>query len=109
MEWKAKGEVIPIGRTWLRDLEVTDEILDKLWSKHRVVLDEVIECLLGYTLRRAKPGDDRRLYVYGRSRGGRYMFVVLERLAPRSFFLLSARGMVTGERRKYGQALKKDP
>ncbi len=104
-----KGEVIPIGRTWIRELEVTDEILDKLWSKHRVVLDEVIECLLGYTIRRAKPGDTRRLYVYGRSEGGRYLFVVLERLVPRSFFLLSARGMIVGERRKYGQALKENP
>ena len=63
------GEVIPIGRNWIRDLEVTDEILEKLWSKHRVVLDEVIECLLGYTIRRVKPGDSGRLYVYGRSEG----------------------------------------
>ena len=50
----------------------------------------------------------RRLYIYGRSGGGRYLFVVLERLAPRSFFLLSARGMTPGERRKYGQTLKED-
>ena len=36
-----EGEVIPIGRNWIRELEVTDEILEKLWSKHRVVLEEV--------------------------------------------------------------------
>ena len=93
-----KGEVIPIGRTWIRELEVIDEILDKLSSKH-----------LGYTIRRAKPGDTRRLYVYGRSEGGRYLFVVLERVVPRSFFLLSARAMTVGERKKYGQALKENP
>ena len=103
------GEVIPIGRNWIRDLEVTDEILEKLWSKHRVVLDEVIECLLGYTIRRVKPGDSGRLYVYGRSEGGRYLFIVLERLAPRSFFLLSVRSMTLGERRKYGKTLKENP
>ncbi|MGH8611727.1 MAG: hypothetical protein ACREYF_06715 [Gammaproteobacteria bacterium] len=103
------GEIIPIGRNWIRELEVTDEILEKLWNKHRVVLDEVIECLLGYTIRHVKPGDNSRLYIYGRSEGGRYLFVVLERLAPMSFFLLSARSMPLGERRKYGKALKKDP
>jgi uncharacterized DUF497 family protein len=102
------GEVIPIGRNWIRELEVTDEILEKIWSKHQVVLDEVIECLLGYTIRRSKPGAASRLYIYGRSGGGRYLFVVLERLAPRSFFLLSARDMTTGERRKYGQTLKEN-
>jgi hypothetical protein len=103
------GEVIPIGRTWIRELEVTDEILEKLENKHRVALDEVIECVLGYTIRRAKPGENSRLYIYGRSDGGRYLFVVLERLAPRSFFLLSARSMTPGERRKYGKALKENP
>jgi hypothetical protein len=41
------GEIIPIGRSWIKELEVTDEILEKLWNKHRAVLDEVIECLLG--------------------------------------------------------------
>lgn len=102
------GEIIPIGRSWIKELEVTDEILEKLWNKHRVVLDEVIECLLGYTIRRAKPGDNSRLYVYGRSEGGQYMFVVLERLAPRSFFLLSARSLTPGERRKYGTTLKEN-
>ena len=59
------GEVIPLSRNWIRELEVTDEILEKIWGKHRVVLDEVIECLLGYTIRRTKPGDSTRLYVYG--------------------------------------------
>jgi uncharacterized DUF497 family protein len=102
------GEVIFIDRNWIRELEVTDDILEKLWSKHQVVLDEAIECLLGYTIRRAKPGDASRLYIYGRSEGGRYLFVVLERLAPRRFFLLSARNMTPGERRKYGKTLKEN-
>jgi uncharacterized DUF497 family protein len=102
------GEIIFIDRNWIRELEVLDEILEKLWSKHQVVLDEVIECLLGYTIRRAKPGDASRLYIYGRNEGGRYLFVVLERLAPRRFFLLSARSMTSGERRKYGKTLKEN-
>ena len=66
------------------------------------------ECLLGYTIRCTKPGENGRLYVYGRSEGRRYMFVVLERLAPRSFLLLSARSLTPGERRKYGKALKEN-
>jgi hypothetical protein len=89
------------------DLEVAPEIEEKLWVKHRMTVDEVEEALLNPHIEKRKPGDQKRRYVYARTDGGRYVFIVVERLSPRHFFLLTAMDMDKGERRKYGPRLKK--
>jgi len=89
------------------ELEVTPEIEEKLWVKHRVVVDEVDEALLNPHTEKRKPGDAKRRYIYGRTNAGRYLFIVVEQLKPRHFFLLTAMDMDKGERRKYGARLKK--
>ena len=88
------------------ELEVAPEIEEKLWVKHRITVDEVEEALLNPHIEQRKPGDRKRRYVYGRTDGGRYLFVVVERLGLRRFFLLTAMDMDKGERRKYGSRLK---
>lgn len=90
-------------------LEVTPEIEEKLWVKHRIVVDEVEEALLNFHLEKRKPGNQKRRYIYARTDAGRYLFIVVEQLAPRRFFLLTAMDMDKGERRKYGPRLKKSP
>lgn len=89
------------------ELEVTPEIEEKLWVKHRMRVDEVEEVLLNPHIEKRKPGDQQRRYIYGRTVAGRYVFMVVERLGPRRYFLLTAMDMDRGERRKYGARLKK--
>ena len=89
------------------ELEVAPEIEEKLWVKHRVLVDEVEEALLNSHIEKRKPGDQKRRYLYGRTTAGRYLFIVVEQLGPRRFFLLTAMDMDRGERRKYGTRLKK--
>ena len=88
-------------------LEIAPYIEEKIWVKHRITIDEVEEAVRNPHIEKRKPGDDTRRYIYGRTNGGRYLFVVVERLRPRHFFLLTAMDMDKGERRKYGAQLKK--
>ena len=89
------------------ELEVTLEIEEKIWVKHQVIVDEVEEALLNSHIEKRKPGDRKRRYTYGRTDAGRYLFIVVEQLGPRHFFLLTAMDMDRGERKKYGARLKK--
>ena len=89
------------------ELEVSPSIEEKLWVKHRVIVDEVEEALLNPHIEKRKPGNEKRRYIYGRTNAGRYLFIVVEQLRLRCFFLLTAMDMDKGERRKYGARLKK--
>jgi len=89
------------------ELEVTLEIEEKIWIKHQVTVDEVEEALFSPHIEKRKPGDQKRRYIYGRTDAGRYLFVVVEQLGPRHFFLLTAMDMDRGERKKFGTRLKK--
>lgn len=88
-------------------MEVTLEIEEKIWIKHRVTVDEVEEALLKLHIEKRKPGDRKRRYIYGRTNAGRYLFIVVEQLGSRHFFLLTTMDMDRGERKKYGTRLKK--
>ena len=88
-------------------LEVTLEIEEKIWVKHRVTVDEVEEALFNPHIEKRKPGNDKRRYIYGRTEAGRYLFIVVEQIGPRHFFFLTAMDMDKGERRKYGSRLKR--
>jgi uncharacterized DUF497 family protein len=89
------------------ELEVTLEIEEKIWIKRQVTVDEVEEALLNRHIEKRKPGDQKRRYIYGRTDAGRYLFIVVEQLGLRHFFLLTAMDMDKGERKKYGTQLKK--
>ena len=88
-------------------LEVTPEIEEKLWAKHQVFVDGVAQVLFNPHVEKRKPGDPQRRYIYGRTVAGRYLFLVVERVGPRRYFLLTAIDMDRGEREKYGARLKK--
>ena len=82
-------------------LEITDEILDKLASKHGVSMDEVEELCFSEGLH-ARGGRDGLLMLFGQTDAGRYLLVVL---APRSnegvWAVVTARDMTLQERRLY--------
>ncbi|MGH7960342.1 MAG: BrnT family toxin [Candidatus Binatia bacterium] len=89
------------------EVEISPAIEEKLWIKHRVTVEEVEEALLNPHIEKRKPGSRKRRYVYGRTESGRYLFMVVEHIALRRFFLLTAMDMDQGERKKYGRQLKK--
>ena len=87
---------------WFTEIEWSEAIADKLWSKHRVELWEVEEALRDAPDLRRGPGEIH--YVRGRTQAGRYLFIVVaaER-GPRKFRLVSAREMTDREKRDYRQ------
>ncbi len=68
------------------ELTWDEEVLEKLWRKHRVRPQEVEEVVLedeGAQFRRsASPRHGRRLLVRGRTAGGRRLLVILRPVDP---------------------------
>lgn len=81
------------GFVWL------EWVVDKLAEKHAVEQDEVEQAFFNppYRLRRSKAG---KYLLYGRSMGGRYLFVVFA-WEGGLVRIISARDMLPGERRYY--------
>ena len=81
------------------DIECSQAVAEKLWTKHGVEVDEVRQVLNGETgLRRTRDG----LYqVMGRSEAGRYLLVIMRDLGGGRGRLVTARDMDEGERRRY--------
>ena len=86
---------------WLR------EVVDKLWSKHRVSQDEVEEVLAsGPKIRFVEKGDRKGENVYeglGRTDAGRYLVVLFIYKGSKAALILSARDMATKERKLYAK------
>ncbi|MBI2760991.1 MAG: BrnT family toxin [Chloroflexi bacterium] len=83
-------------------LEVDDEILDKIESKHGVTFEEVEDaCFSSHRhLRRGREG----LYqLFGQTDDGRYLFVVLAALGGGAWKVVTARGMTERERGLFQQ------
>ena len=81
------------------DLRYSEDVVDKLWIKHAVDLCEVEDILGGdYWLRR---GRNNLYWLYGQTRAGRYLIVILAHLEGERCQLVTARNMVEGERRSY--------
>ncbi|MEZ4734555.1 MAG: BrnT family toxin [Caldilineaceae bacterium] len=76
-------------------------VVDKLEWKHGVEVDEVETAFFNppYKVRRTK--DDKYL-LYGRTEGGRYLFVVFVWVG-RQVKVISARDMTKAERNYYGR------
>ena len=81
------------------DIEWSEAVAEKLWSKHGVDTSEVIEALDGETfIRRGSRG---LYYVLGRTEAGRYLFVAVRSLGDGMVRLVTARDMDASERRTY--------
>lgn len=83
------------GFIWL------DWVVEKLIEKHGVYPEEVEEAFFNnpYKVRKASSG---KYLLHGRSSDGRYLFVVFA-WEGRRIRVISARDMVSAERRYYGQ------
>lgn len=82
-----------------------DEVIEKLWRKHRVELYEVEEVLSGRSkIRRIEKGDqpDEDLYpALGRTDAGRYLSVFFIQKLDARALVISARDMSSSERKRY--------
>lgn len=81
------------------DIEYSQAVAEKLWSKHRVEVEEVKQVLNAEVgARRTRDG----LYqVMGRSEAGRYLMVIVRDLGGGRGRLITARDMDQQERRRY--------
>ncbi|MBC8178239.1 MAG: BrnT family toxin [Deltaproteobacteria bacterium] len=87
------------GIIWLRD------VVDKLWYKHHVEIEEVEEVLCGKPKYRfVEKGDRKGENVYlalGRTVAGRYLCVLFIYKVTKEALILSARSMAKKERKQY--------
>jgi uncharacterized DUF497 family protein len=84
-----------------------EEIVEKLWRKHRVGVEEVEEVFDGkpgfwFIEKGFRPGEDVYLAL-GRTDAGRYLSVFFIHKQDGSALIISARDMDQTERRKYGR------
>lgn len=87
----------------IESLEIDDHILDKIESKHGLILEEVEESCLSERrhVRRSKEG----LYkLFSQTSAGRYVLVVLVDQGRGCWKVVTAREMTDGERRLYNRA-----
>ena len=85
-------------------LEIDDHILDKIESKHGIRFEEAEEiCASGdHHVRRGKEG----LYkIFGRTRHGRYILVVLVNKTRGNWRIVTSREMTDTERKLYKHTL----
>lgn len=73
----------------------------KIWDKHRVTAEEVEDCFFNPHVRKRKPHASDRYYLYGKTDGGRYLFVVFQYKGFGIIRPISAREMTRGELTKY--------
>jgi uncharacterized DUF497 family protein len=89
----------------LRNIIWIDKFTIKIQEKHNLIIDEVEDALLsGAIFRRANRGKVRgeNVYVaYGKTNGGRYLFIVFIYKQSMEALIISARDMTLKEQRYY--------
>jgi uncharacterized DUF497 family protein len=85
----------------IEDFIWLDAIVDKVITKHGVYPEEAEECFFNppFKTRKATEG---RYHLYGRSDGGRYLFVVFVWVG-RQVKIITARDMTDKERRFFAR------
>ena len=77
-----------------------DHIVEKIIERHGVTPDEVEEVIYDGDPEIRKSGKIRYL-IWGKSRAGRYLFIVLEEESQGVFVPLTARDMTESEKRAF--------
>ncbi|MBI3362199.1 MAG: hypothetical protein HY023_13935 [Chloroflexi bacterium] len=73
-------------------------------AEHEVDPEEVWEVCIGNHWARRE--GKKRFRVYGQTKTGRYLFVVLERMSAGKFMPITARDMTEGEKRQFRRIKK---
>lgn len=84
----------------IQDIHVTEEVLDKIETKHRIEFYEVLEACVSARAH-VRRGRHKLMEVFGVTDAGRYLLVILAHDGVDAFRLVTARDMVLTERRLY--------
>jgi uncharacterized protein len=88
---------------YIRELIVSPEQEEHIWTRHRVTPEEVEDLCVGHEL--ALKGRDGSYALYGQTDAGRYLVVIIYPRGRGIFALATARDMNEVERRRI-QTLK---
>lgn len=86
----------------IESLEIDDQILDKIETKHGVTLEEVEGACLSEK-RHVRRGREGLYKVFSQTEAGRYMLVVLVNLGHGNWKVVTARDMTGAEKRLYSK------
>lgn len=89
----------------INGLQWDDINIEHIMANHGLSPKEVEDVCFGAHY--AIPAKYKRKAVYGRTAGGKYVLVILERLYNSVFRPITARGMTRGEQRKYRMIMGK--
>ena len=84
---------------YIREVIVSPEQEEHVWSKHRVTPEEVEQVCFSEHV--ALRGRDRSYAIYGRTDAGRYLVAILYPRGRRTYSLATAREMTHVERRRF--------
>jgi len=90
---------------YIESLEIDDNILEKIEKKHRIIYEEVEDICYSEThhVRKGKSG----LYkVFGRTKGGRYLLVILTYKGEGNWKIATARDMTINETHLYKKEIR---
>ena len=88
----------------IESLEIDDQILDKIESKHGVSFEEVEEACLSEA-RHVRRGKEGLYKLFSQTAAGRYILVVLVNLGRGVWKIVTAREMTDSERRLYSESV----
>jgi len=88
----------------IESLEIDDQILDKIESKHSVSLEEVEQACLSEK-RHVRRGREGLYKLFSQTAAGRYVLVVLAYSGKGAWKMVTARQMTDNERRLYNKVI----
>jgi uncharacterized DUF497 family protein len=88
----------------IESLEIDDQILEKIESRHGVSFTETEEACLS-DRRHVRRGREGLYKVFSQTSAGRYVLVVLMNLGGGNWRVVTAREMSDSERRLYSKAM----
>lgn len=89
---------------YIESLEIDDNILDKIESKHGITFSEVEEACLS-DKRHVRKGKEGLYKLFSQTDAGRYVLVVLLNLGDGNWKVVTAREMTDSERQLYKKSI----
>jgi uncharacterized DUF497 family protein len=89
---------------YIESLEIDDNILDKIESKHGVTFPEIEDACLSEK-RHVRKSKERLYKFFSQTGAGRYLLVVMVNLGSGSWKVVTAREMGDGERQLYRKSI----
>ena len=89
---------------YIESLEIDDNILDKIESKHGITFNEVEEACLS-DKRHVRKGKEGLYKLFSQTDAGRYILVVLLNLGDSNWKVVTARAMTDSERQLHKKSI----